>query len=118
MWKLRIIIKKKRISKMKKLKPIHPGEFLLKEFLEPMGISQNKLAREIKVDPRRINEICLKKRAISADTALRLGLYFGTSPELWLNFQKGYELDCARLSEEDELKLQIKLCPQLMHSFA
>jgi addiction module HigA family antidote len=103
---------------MKKLKPIHPGEFLLKEFLEPMGISQNKLAREIKVDPRRINEICLNKRAVSADTALRLGLYFGTSPELWLNFQKGYELDCARLAEGHELKQQIKLCPQLAHSFA
>ncbi|HCE44548.1 MAG TPA: addiction module antidote protein, HigA family [Lentisphaeria bacterium] len=103
---------------MKRLKPIHAGEFLLKEFLEPMGISQNRLARDIKVDPRRINEICLKKRAVTADTALRLSLYFGTSPELWLNFQKGYELDCIRLAEEEDLKVQIKLCPQFAHAFA
>ena len=72
---------------MTKLKNIHPGDFLLHEFLEPMGISQNKLARDISVPPRWINEIVLGRRAITADTALRLARYFGSSEKFWLGLQ-------------------------------
>jgi addiction module HigA family antidote len=77
----------------KKLDPIHPGEILLEEFLVPMGLSQNKLARDLGVSPRRINEIVLGKRAITADTALRLARYFKMSPEFWMGLQMDYELD-------------------------
>ena len=77
----------------KKLDPVHPGEILLEEFLKPMGLSQNRLAREIHVSARRINEIVLGKRALTADTALRLARYFKMSPKLWLGLQMDYELD-------------------------
>lgn len=76
--------------------PIHPGEILKEEFLDPLSITQYRLAKDIKVPPRRINEIVLGKRAISADTALRLGRYFDTSPEFWLNLQSRYDLEKAR----------------------
>jgi addiction module HigA family antidote len=79
--------------------PIHPGEVLLDEFLKPMGISQYRLAKEISVPPRRINEIVQRKRGISADTALRLGRYFNMSPEFWMNLQGHYDLE----SERDKL---------------
>lgn len=82
------------------LEPIHPGEILLEEFLQPMGISINRLARDIQVPPGRISTIVNGKRAISADTALRLSAYFGTSPELWLNLQTDYDLRIARRSTE------------------
>jgi antitoxin HigA-1 len=82
------------------LEPIHPGEILLEEFLKPMGVSINKLAREIGVPPGRISTIVNAKRAITADTALRLAAYFGTSPELWLNLQSDYDLRIARRSCE------------------
>ena len=78
----------------KYLPPIHPGEILLAEFMEPLGITQNRLAREIKVPPRRVNEIVHGKRAITADTAFRLGRFFGTTAQFWLNLQAHYELDC------------------------
>ena len=81
---------------MKKLHNIHPGETLLEEFLKPMGISQNQLAREIGVPPRRINEIVHGKRSVSADTALRLARYFGTSEALWMGLQADYDLEKAR----------------------
>ncbi len=77
----------------KKLNPIHPGEVLWEEFLKPMGISQNRLALNIGVPPRRINEIVLGKRGITADTALRLAKFFGTSAEFWLGLQAQYDLD-------------------------
>jgi addiction module HigA family antidote len=77
----------------KKLNPIHPGEVLWEEFLKPMGISQNRLALNIGVPPRRINEIVLGKRRITADTALRLSKFFGTSAEFWLGLQSQYDLD-------------------------
>lgn len=77
----------------KKLNPIHPGEVLWEEFLKPMGISQNRLALNIGVPPRRINEIVLGKRGITADTALRLAKFFGTSAEFWLGLQSQYDLD-------------------------
>ena len=78
-----------------KLRPVHPGEVLLEEFLKPMGLSQSRVALAVGVHPRRINEIVLGKRGISADTALRLARFFGTSAELWLGLQKDYELDVA-----------------------
>ena len=77
----------------KKLDPVHPGEILLEEFLKPMELSQNRLARDIHVSPRRINEIVLGKRALTADTALRLARYFKMSPKFWLGLQMDYELD-------------------------
>lgn len=76
--------------------PIHPGEVLLEDFLKPMGISQYRLAQAIHVPPRRINEIVHGKRGISADTAIRLSRYFGTSAELWLGLQADYDLERAR----------------------
>ncbi|HCE42691.1 MAG TPA: addiction module antidote protein, HigA family [Lentisphaeria bacterium] len=97
----------------KKMKPIHPGEILVEEFMKPMGISQNRLARDIGVPPRRINEICLEKRGVTADTSLRLGIYFKMGPEFWINLQKNYEMDCVRQKEEKELKHLIKPCPNL-----
>lgn len=81
---------------MDKLNNIHPGEVLLEEFLKPMGISQNKLAREIGVSPRRINEICLRKRAISAETAILLSQFFENSARFWLGLQMDYDLEEAR----------------------
>jgi addiction module HigA family antidote len=81
---------------MRKLPNIHPGEVLLQEFLVPMGVSQNALARSIGVPPRRINEIALGKRAITADTALRLAHYFGTSDRFWMALQASFDLEEAR----------------------
>jgi addiction module HigA family antidote len=86
----------------KKIAPIHPGEILFEEFLKPMGISQNRLAIDIRVPARRINEIVLKKRRISTDTALRLAKFFNMSPQFWLGLQMDYDLDVAQdiLSEK------------------
>ena len=78
-----------------KLHPIHPGEVLYEEFLKPLGMSQSRLALDIGVHPRRINEIVLGKRGITADTALRLARYFGNSPQFWLGLQMDYDLDVA-----------------------
>lgn len=80
----------------KKLAPIHPGEVLLEEFLTPLGLSQYRLAHSISVPPRRINEIVHGKRAISADTALRLARFFGTSAQFWLNLQAHHDLETER----------------------
>ena len=79
--------------KNKKLPSIHPGEILIEEFLKPMGISQYRLAKDISVPPRRINEIVHGKRSISADTFLRLGRFFGISPQFWLNLQTRFDLE-------------------------
>ena len=87
-----------------KLPPIHPGEVLLEEFLEPMGISQYRLAKDINVPPRRINEIVLGKRAVTADTDLRLGRYFGMSEGFFLGLQTDYELMHRRRQIGDRLK--------------
>ena len=80
----------------RKLAPIHPGEVLLEEFLKPMGISQYHLAKDISVPPRRINEIVLGKRTVTADTALRLSRYLGTSERFWLNLQTRYDLEVEK----------------------
>jgi antitoxin HigA-1 len=87
--------------------PVHPGEILFAEFLKPMGISQTKLALVISVPPRRINEIVHGKRRISADTALRFGRYFGTSPQFWLSLQIEYDLGIAEGKLGDKLKSDI-----------
>lgn len=86
-----------------KIPPVHPGEVLLEDFLKPLGISQYRLAKEMKVYPRKINEIVLGKRGITADTALRLSRYFGTSAELWMNLQALYDLEKTR----DEIEKQV-----------
>jgi len=83
----------------KKLSPIHPGEVLLEEFIKPMDLSQNRLAINIGMDARRINEIVLGKRSVTADTALRLARFFGNSPQFWLGLQTQYNLDVT----EDQL---------------
>ena len=87
----------------KKMKPVHPGEILFEEFIKPFGISQNRLALDIRVPARRINEIVLGKRGITPDTALRLAKYFNMSPQFWLGLQMDYELDVA----EDEIAEKI-----------
>lgn len=87
-----------------KLTPIHPGEVLFHDFLDGLGLSQYRLAHDISVPPRRINEIVHGKRAISADTALRLARYFGTSPQFWLNLQSRYDLDI----EQDKLGARLR----------
>ncbi|MBI4524474.1 MAG: HigA family addiction module antidote protein [Deltaproteobacteria bacterium] len=80
----------------KKIPPVHPGEVLLEEFLKPLDISQYRLAKDINVPPRRVNEIVQGKRSISADTALRLARYFGTSDRFWLNLQARYDLEVEK----------------------
>lgn len=80
----------------KKLDSIHPGEILMEEFLKPLDMSQYRLAKEISVPPRRINEIVHGKRAVSADTALRLSRFFGTTDRFWLNLQTGYDLEVEK----------------------
>jgi len=89
---------------MEKLNNIHPGEILMEEFLEPMGISQTKLANTMLVSPRRINEIVLGKRAITADTALRLARVFGTSVQFWMGLQDEYELRETLPAIQDKLE--------------
>jgi|SRR5687768_4957293 len=87
----------------------HPGEILLKDFLEPMGLSQNRLGREIGVSPRRINEIVHGKRAITADTDLRLARYFGVSEGIWLGLQAAFELEKRRLELGDRLTREVRI---------
>ena len=93
------------------LEPIHPGEILREEFLKPMGISINRLARDIVVPPGRISEIVNGKRGITADTALRLARFFGTSPEVWLGLQSEYDLRVAKQTIGKEIE-------QRVHPFA
>ncbi len=93
--------------KAKQLKPIHPGEVLAEEFLKPLELSQNKAAVDMHVPPRRINEIVLGKRRVTADTALRLGQYFGTSPRFWMNLQAEYDLDVEKAKIGDKVKKEI-----------
>ena len=87
------------------IEPIHPGEILMEDFIEGFGITQNKLAVSIGVPPRRINEIVHGKRGITADTAIRLARYFGTSDELWMNLQSNYELRLERRALQEQIDL-------------
>jgi antitoxin HigA-1 len=91
----------------KKLSPVHPGEVLLHEFLEPMGLSQTRLAKGIGVSPRRINEIVLEKRRITADTALRLAKYFNMSADFWLGLQMDFDLDTEKDLLGDRLDVEV-----------
>ncbi|PIR81646.1 MAG: addiction module antidote protein, HigA family [Candidatus Komeilibacteria bacterium CG10_big_fil_rev_8_21_14_0_10_36_65] len=91
------------------MKPIHPGEILREEFLNPFGISQYRVAKDIGVAPRRINEIVHGLRAITADTALRLGKYFNISPQFWLNLQSHYDLEIEEDGLADILKKDVKV---------
>jgi len=94
--------------KRTKLASVHPGEILNTEFLEPMRLSQNKLAAALHVPARRVNEIVLRKRGITADTALRLARYFGMTPQFWLGLQMDYELDEAEDALEKTITEQVK----------
>ena len=91
-----------------KLAPIHPGEILREEFMKPHGLSQNALARGLKVPPRRINEIVLEKRGITADTALRLARYFDTSAEMWTGLQADYDLRLARYEKQRQIERDVE----------
>lgn len=90
--------------KITKLPPVHPGEFLREDFMKPLGLSQYRVAKDIGVPPRRINEIVHRKRAVTADTALRLARYFGTSARLWINLQTDFDLE----TEEDRIGSKLK----------
>jgi len=94
--------------KTNKLPPIHPGEILREEFMKPRGLSQNALARALNVPPRRINEIVLEKRGITADTALRLGRYFGTSGEMWAGLQADYDLRLIRYEKGQTIDREVQ----------
>jgi addiction module HigA family antidote len=93
--------------KTNKLPPIHPGEILWEEFMKPHSLSQNALARALNVPPRRINEIVLEKRGVTADTALRLARYFGTSAEMWTGLQADYDLRLARYKRERKIAREV-----------
>ncbi|MBE2222930.1 MAG: HigA family addiction module antidote protein [Anaerolineae bacterium] len=90
-----------------RIPPVHPGEVLLEDFLKPLEISQYRLAKEMKVYPRKINEIVHGKRSITADTAIRLSRYFGTSAELWMNLQALYDLEKTRDEIEEQVTKEI-----------
>lgn len=91
-----------------KLSPIPPGEILLEEFMQPLGVSQNRLSRDIDIPVSRVSDIVRGKRGITADTALRLAEYFGTSPEMWLNLQAEYDLRVVRATKWPEIKSRIR----------
>ena len=92
-----------------KLMPVHPGEILLEEFMKPLGISQYRVSKDIGVQPRRINEIVHGKRAVTADTALRLARYFGTSEGFWMNLQSHYDLEKARDRLGDRVAKEVRV---------
>jgi addiction module HigA family antidote len=96
--------------------PIHPGEILLEDFLKPMNISQYAVAKSINVPPRRINEIIQGKRSITADTALRLGRFFGMEAEFWLNLQSRYNLEVAKEALADRLNQEVVICEKICQS--
>jgi antitoxin HigA-1 len=96
---------------MKKLPPVHPGEILLEEFMKPLGLSQNELARQLGVDPRTVNQIVNGKRAITAIMALRLARYFRMTPGFWMNLQSRYDLETAKDAAEAEIRKTIKPRP-------
>ncbi|HUO76114.1 MAG TPA: HigA family addiction module antitoxin [Thermodesulfovibrionales bacterium] len=93
----------------RKMTPVHPGEILLEEFLKPLGISQYRLSKDISVAPRRINEIVHGKRAITADTALRLARYFGLSERFWLNLQSRYDLEVEKDKLDTRLEREVRV---------
>ncbi len=103
----RDFLREHQIMKRKKLDPVHPGKILQEEFLKPMGLSQNRLALALRIPARRINEIVLGRRRVTADTALRLSRYFGMSSQFWLGLQMDYELDVAADKIESQIEKDI-----------
>ncbi len=97
-----------------KMPALHPGEILLEEFLNPFNLSQNKLALQLRVPPRRINEIVLGKRRITADTALRLSRFFGNSAQFWLGLQTDYDLDVAEDELADQIEKEVSLFSEMV----
>ncbi len=96
-----------------KMPPVHPGEILLEEYLKPMGLSQHRLALCLGVDPRRVNEIVQGKRSVTADTALRLARFFGTSAQMWLNLQTWYDLEAAQEALGARIEQEVRPhCPE------
>ena len=106
MWKSWIITD---VMRAKRLDPIPPGEILAEEFMKPNGISQNRLSRDIDVNPARINDIVHGRSAITAALALRLGKYFGTTPELWMNLQASYDLRVARAKDWPKVEPRVRV---------
>ena len=102
----------------KRMPPIHPGEILVEEFLKPLDLSQYRLAKGITVPARRINEIVLGKRAVTADTALRLARFFGTSERFWLNLQATYDLEVGRDRLRDRLILEVEVLTKASRLYA
>ncbi len=96
--------------KKKRSAPVHPGEILLEQFLKPLAMSQNKLAIQISVPPRRINEIVKGRRRVTADTAMRLARFFKMTPEYWMGLQADYDLDVVRDELEERIKLEVRPC--------
>ncbi|MBM3299155.1 MAG: HigA family addiction module antidote protein [Deltaproteobacteria bacterium] len=94
--------------------PVHPGRVLLELFMEPLGLSQSRLAEALNVDPGRINRIVTGKSGISADTALRLARYFGTTPEVWMNLQSKYDLEVAKARKAAEIQEKVQVRPKDM----
>jgi addiction module HigA family antidote len=94
--------------KEKRMAPVHPGEILLEQFLKPLAMSQNKLALELSVPPRRINEIVKGRRRVTADTAMRLARFFKMTPEYWMGLQADYDLDVVRDELEERIKLEVR----------
>ena len=96
--------------KEKRIAPVHPGEILMEQFLKPLALSQNKLALEIRVPPRRINEIVKGRRRVTADTAMRLARFFKVTPEYWMGLQADYDLDVVRDELEEKIKFEVRPC--------
>ncbi|MGH7948065.1 MAG: HigA family addiction module antitoxin [Candidatus Binataceae bacterium] len=94
--------------KKKEIAPVHPGEILLEEFLKPLGMTMNQLALALRVPANRINQIVDGERGVSAETALRLGRFFRTGPEFWLNLQSRYDLECAKDQAEKEIEREVQ----------
>ena len=105
-------VKGRRTMKVRKLPPIHPGEILQEEFMEPLGMTQHKLAEALGVNVTRVNRIINGKSRITADTAMRLGRYFGTTPQLWLNLQTRYDLEKAKDESEAQIKKTVRPRPR------
>jgi addiction module HigA family antidote len=99
---------------LQKLAPVHPGEILLEEFLRPLSLSQYRLAKDLSVPPRRINEIVRGTRAVTADTALRLARYFGTSERFWLNLQTRYDLEVEKDRLGERLQREVRILAKLV----
>lgn len=115
-WKSATTTRGDEMSK-KHLAPVHPGEILLEDLMKPLGLSQNQLAKELGIDAGRINQIVMGRRGITADTALRLGRYFGSSPEFWMNLQKRYELQVAQDRQAEEIERVIHPRPRMEYAF-